>query len=424
MWKNKNVLFLTVIFFLLSGVIGFDTRSVQAESSQINTVRFNEQQYAKQIIDFMNGQDTSDVKLLFKNMVDKEQKDIQIYGDEYSETIKLLWGSYIFFDIGFVGKSKLLPLLNLSLKTYPYENNAGINLYNSNTLDSFLPGTETWTLKIKNQENNTEMISVAYYTPHSPTIKENEDKVIVMHRGFRGKIDNGNDMAETRTFYDKGYNILYVDNRATSLSQGEYITFGQYESDDVLEWINYLNNTIQSNQQIVLYGGSMGAATMLSVLAKQPPMNVTGVIENAGFSNIREQLIYSYDSIVNNVFLMALIDNKVGVRLEDAFLMVPENNKKIVTSLNDSYIKPIANVDIDGNLPIKGVQNTNLPILFIHGMKDNVVPYSNLETLSSLSQGPIYTFSVPDAGHLQAQTVDPIGYDKAITDFLSAIFHN
>lgn len=424
MWKNKKVLFFTVIFFLLSGVIGFDMRSVQAESSQINTVRFNEQQYAKQIIDFMNGQDTSDVKLLFKNMVDKEQKDIQIYGDEYSETIKLLWGSYIFFDIGFVGKSKLLPLLNPSLQTYPYENNASINLYNSNTLDSFLPNTETWTLKIKNQENNTEMISVAYYTPHSPTIKENEDKVIVMHRGFRGKIDKGNDMAETRTFYDKGYNILYVDNRATSLSQGEYITFGQYESDDVLEWINYLNNTIQSNQQIVLYGGSMGATTMLSVLAKQPPMNVTGVIENAGFSNIREQLIYSYDSIVNNVFLMALIDNKVGVRLEDAFLMVPENNKKIVTSLNDSYVKPIANVDIDGNLPIKGVQNTNLPILFVHGMKDNVVPYSNLETLSSLSQGPIYTFSVPDAGHLQAQTADPIGYDKAITDFLSAIFHN
>ncbi|MCH0373636.1 hypothetical protein KEL17_08670, partial [Enterococcus faecium] len=80
-------------------------------------------------------------------------------------------------------------------------------------------------------------------------------------------------------------------------SGGDYVTYGQYESDDVLYWINQEVRE-RPSQKILLYGGSMGAATMMSVLAKDIPVNVKGIIENCGFASIDEQLRFTYSQTV------------------------------------------------------------------------------------------------------------------------------
>ncbi|MGC3221260.1 hypothetical protein ACPTGR_14940, partial [Enterococcus faecium] len=77
--------------------------------------------------------------------------------------------------------------------------------------------------------------------------------------------NNGIVTEEYNDFYRAGYNLFFVDSRATGNSGGDYVTFGQYESDDVLYWINQEVRE-RPSQKILLYGGSMGAATMMSVL--------------------------------------------------------------------------------------------------------------------------------------------------------------
>lgn len=74
------------------------------------------------------------------------------------------------------------------------------------------------------------------------------------------------------------------------------MTYGQYESDDVLYWI--IKKFESGHLKRFIYGGSMGAATMMSVLAKDIPVNVKGIIENCGFASIDEQLRFTYSQTV------------------------------------------------------------------------------------------------------------------------------
>ncbi|KAF0334042.1 hypothetical protein GBP19_03525 [Pediococcus acidilactici] len=80
---------------------------------------FNAKEYADEIMEFMQKQDATDLKSLFKAIVDKENSDITTYGAKNTEQIKMLWGAYIFFDFGFVGQSKIFELFQINTKGYP-----------------------------------------------------------------------------------------------------------------------------------------------------------------------------------------------------------------------------------------------------------------------------------------------------------------
>jgi pimeloyl-ACP methyl ester carboxylesterase len=386
-------------------------------SEQINQKdeTFDASAYTNEIDDFVKQQDTKDVKALFAAIVNKEKNDIQKYGSTNEEQIRLLWGAYIFYDIGFVGDSIFFPMLLSNAS-----NNSQIKSLIGYQADQFLPNTKMKTIQVKNNEDGNVINSVAYYTPHNPDITANADKTVVMHGGFRGNIDSGNDNPEVRTFYDKGYNILFVDNRATSKSGGSYVTFGQYESDDVIAWIQELNSNINPNQKVVLYGGSMGASTMMSVLAKNYPGNVQGLIENCGYASIKDELGSVYIKLVT--IGKGLINEKIGADISEAFLMTTANETKMMNTLDNYYIKPKVNVDISGDLPILGMKNSTLPKLFIHGTADLVVPFKNMQTLMDNNSGESYSLAVSGAGHGEAQTVDPDGYAKAVQDYLDVIF--
>lgn len=118
---------------------------------------------------------------------------------------------------------------------------------------------------------------------------QKSDVTVMIHDGFRENWNLGTVTDEYNIFYNAGYNLLFVDPGATGNSGGDYVTYGQYESDDVLYWINREVGT-KPTQKILLYGGSMGAATMMSTLAKDIPANVKGIIENCGFKSIDEHL--------------------------------------------------------------------------------------------------------------------------------------
>jgi ABC-type multidrug transport system fused ATPase/permease subunit len=62
---------------------------------------------------------------------------------------------------------------------------------------------------------------------------------------------------------DKVYNVLLIDQRAHEYSEGKSTTFGIKEKYDVCDWAKYLVKRFGKDTKIVIYGISMGAATVL-----------------------------------------------------------------------------------------------------------------------------------------------------------------
>lgn len=65
-----------------------------------------------------------------------------------------------------------------------------------------------------------------------------------------------------RAFHEQGYHVLTPDARAHGESEGSLISLGWNERKDLLRWIDAVLE-MDSQAEIVLYGISMGADTIL-----------------------------------------------------------------------------------------------------------------------------------------------------------------
>jgi pimeloyl-ACP methyl ester carboxylesterase len=95
--------------------------------------------------------------------------------------------------------------------------------------------------------------------------------------------------------HELGYGVLAVDLRNHGASPdvaGGAVTYGMSEADDVAAAVTYLQDTAATKgidpERIVLYGGSMGAATVLNTAARGLP-GVVGVISDSSYASLSFQ---------------------------------------------------------------------------------------------------------------------------------------
>lgn len=173
-------------------------------------------------------------------------------------------------------------------------------------------------------------------------------KLVILFHGYRSIAEN--DFAGIFSYYyELGYNILLVDQRAHGRSEGKYITFGIKERFDCLNWCEYVDNTFPQLDEIILGGISMGATTVLLATGLNLPDKVKGIIADCGFTSPKE--------IISKV-----VANRFGI---NADLLLP---------LVNILCKYIASFDIYECLVNEAMKNNKLPILFIHGTSDDFVP--------------------------------------------------
>lgn len=271
----------------------------------------------------------------------------------------------------------------------------------------FYPNTTQLEGTTVNKQDGKLMTLKSYY------VDQKSDVTVMIHGGFRGNWNLGTVTDEYNIFYNAGYNLLFVDPRATGNSGGDYVTYGQYESDDVLYWINREVGT-KPTQKILLYGGSMEAAAMMSTLAKDIPANVKGIIENCGFKSIDEQLRYTYKNTV-----APLLGSIFG---EEFDIVADEEHEDLYMGLlKEYYFDQELKMNVNENLPEIGMATT-IPKLIIHGDADQVVPHENADELYDLSGGYKVKLIVAGAGHGEAQSVDPVAYQTYVTNFLNYLF--
>lgn len=231
----------------------------------------------------------------------------------------------------------------------------------------------------------------AYYLPAE---KEQHKTVIIAH-GYMGQ---ASDMPQyAKIYHDLGYNVLMPDARGHGRSEGDYIGFGWPERKDYLQWINRIVKQ-DPQSEIVLHGVSMGAATVMMTSGEKLPDNVKAFVEDCGYSSANGELSYQLKQMFNL----------------PAFPLIPVTSA--VTKVRAGYFFGEADT-------IKQLNKNKRPMLFIHGDKDDFVPYSMLDEVYNATKGPKEKYVVHGAKHAEALSSDPAMYQKKVTAFLQKYVH-
>ena len=77
-----------------------------------------------------------------------------------------------------------------------------------------------------------------------------------MAHGYMGSAETMSVFA--KMYHDWGYNVLAPDARGHGKSQGDYIGFGWPDRKDYVQWIEKVLTENGQQEQITLYGVSMG----------------------------------------------------------------------------------------------------------------------------------------------------------------------
>ncbi|MEG0366855.1 MAG: alpha/beta fold hydrolase, partial [Coprobacillus sp.] len=118
---------------------------------------------------------------------------------------------------------------------------------------------------------------------HGYSITQESHTYVIMVHGYRS--DGASIISPIKKMKNQGYNLLIPDLRGHGLSDGDYIGMGWDDRYDILKWIDYI---IQKDSQasIVLYGVSMGGATVMDVAGENPPSQVKAIIEDCGYTSV------------------------------------------------------------------------------------------------------------------------------------------
>ena len=218
---------------------------------------------------------------------------------------------------------------------------------------------------------------------------DNNKWAIVVH----GYTANAASMTRwVRKFHEKGYNVLAPDLRGHGNSEGDYIGMGWHDRLDLLQWIDEIIK-VNPDTEIVLFGISMGGATVLKAAGEELPDNVKVIVEDCGYSSVSDVFIYQLDDLFG---------------LPEFPVMRAANT---VTKLRAGY-------DLYEASALKQVAKSKKPILFIHGDQDSFVPFQMVNELYEAASVEKEKLIIPGAGHGEAENVDPEIYWSTIWSFV------
>ena len=194
-------------------------------------------------------------------------------------------------------------------------------------------------------------------------------------------------------FHGEGYSLLLPDARGHGRSGGSYIGMGWAERRDILEWIELLNRRFDT-PEIVLYGISMGGATVMMVTGEgRLPSNVRAAIEDCGYTSVWEEFAYQLRHALHlPVFpLLHMVDRIARKRSGYGFREASA---------------------------IRQVARSHTPTLFIHGDADTFVPYTFLKRIYDAASCEKEMLTVPSAPHGLAAPTNPELYWSHVRAFL------
>lgn len=174
-----------------------------------------------------------------------------------------------------------------------------------------------------------------------------------------------------------GYNILMPDQRSHGSSEGRLIGFSYLEHRDVISWCRYLEERLGGDCRIILMGLSMGAATVINAAAEQAtPDCVRAVLADCGFSSGWEEMKHQMKRM------------KIA-----AFPVLPTA---------DLLLRIFGGYSLRRHTPLENVERIQVPLLIVHGLKDDYVPTRMGMELYDAAKCDKQLMLVEDAKHGQS----------------------
>lgn len=230
---------------------------------------------------------------------------------------------------------------------------SGIN--NPRPVNKSIPDSVYQDIKIKGISS--------WYIP----VSNAKGSVIIFH-GYGGEKSSMTDKASV--FHQLGYNTMLVDFKGSGSSEGKTTTIGYKEAEDVIATVNYLHS--KGEQNIILFGTSMGAAALMKALNdKQLP--VKKIIIECPFGSLLQTVKNRFEYMGVPQFPLAhLLVFWGGVQNGfNAFGHKPEEYAKAIT----------------------------LPALMFWGAKDPKVKPEETNNIYNNLKGPKKLVTLADAGH-------------------------
>jgi len=175
----------------------------------------------------------------------------------------------------------------------------------------------------------------------------NSSNTMILFHGYRSAAARDFSCA-VKMYMEMGFNVLLCDQRAHGKSEGKLITFGVKESQDVISWVDFVNNNY-SPKGIALGGMSMGATTVILASALNIAPNVKCVVADCGFTSPADiiKIVAKKNFKINADFFLPLFD--VCCKIFGKFSILEVSTTQ-------------------------ALKNTKIPVILIHGKDDTFVP--------------------------------------------------
>ena len=258
-------------------------------------------------------------------------------------------------------------------------------------LDSLLQAEALYDRYIENDEGTR---LHALYVPAADTTRRT---AVIVH----GYTDNAIRMLMIGYLYHRqlGYNILLPDLYAHGLSEGTEVQMGWKDRLDVLRWTDEANYLFGGNTQMVVHGISMGAATT---------MMLSGEVEHGQHQQ---------------PFIKCFVEDCGYTSVWDEF----SSELKARFGLPAFPLLHVASVlcrwkygwDFWEASPLKQIQKSTRPMLFIHGDADDFVPTWMVHPLYEAKTGEKELWLVPQAAHALSYKEHPAAYTQHVSEFVN-----
>ncbi len=188
-------------------------------------------------------------------------------------------------------------------------------------------------------------------------------------------------------FYDLGFNVYIPDYMSNKIS------LGVEEQKSVVELVNYILKA-DSKANVFIFGIGIGGATALLSSDDLKQDNVKGIISDSAYSDVKEVFKENIRDIYG-------VPSFPTVALSSLYVKITRGLSFSEINVRDS------------------VKNSQVPILYIHGTEDNVVPVQQSNELYEVTnvEGTDHV-TIHGAKHGQTMSFDSEKYWREIDAFI------
>ena len=185
-------------------------------------------------------------------------------------------------------------------------------------------------------------------------------------------------------FPQRDYNLFMFDYRGYGKSEGVPETAGIYQ--DALAALAYIKTRPDvDSQRLVLFGQSLGGALVLRMMGAEKPQGVVAVATEGAF--------YAHRQIAEE-------------KMQEVWFTRPFKYPLAQLLFEDDY----AAAPVISNI-------SPVPLLVIHGKKDDIVPYHHGQQIFEAAREPKWMWTIENGRHIQMLTKYRSLYRDRLIDF-------